>query len=80
MKVADNAEVRQADGSIYFRANLDTYGGNSGSGVWLESTHELVGILVRAERTSNFSRFRRPAGSNAESQSTTVARKESAKT
>lgn len=47
MKIANNAEVRDASSAVYFRTNLDTYGGNSGSGVWLEDSHELVGILVR---------------------------------
>ncbi len=33
----------------YFTANLDTFGGNSGSGVFLEETGELVGILVNGD-------------------------------
>ena len=37
-----------ADG--YFVANLDTYGGNSGSPVFNSDTHEVEGILVRGER------------------------------
>lgn len=45
-KVADGAEVRSQHGS-YFKANLDTYGGNSGSAVFNAATHEVVGILVR---------------------------------
>jgi hypothetical protein len=47
MKVADNAIVGDSSNSVYFTTNLDTYGGNSGSGVWLADSHELVGILVR---------------------------------
>jgi hypothetical protein len=46
MKVANNAVVLSSR-DVFFVTNLDTYGGNSGSGVWLEDTHELVGILVR---------------------------------
>ena len=33
----------------YFVANTDTFGGNSGSGVYLQDTGELAGILVRGE-------------------------------
>jgi V8-like Glu-specific endopeptidase len=41
--VRDNAEAR------YFVANLDTYGGNSGSAVYNSSDHTVEGILVRGE-------------------------------
>jgi hypothetical protein len=47
-KIADNAaviDIRRGD--TYFMANLDTYGGNSGSGVFSAETGLLVGILVR---------------------------------
>jgi hypothetical protein len=47
-KIADNAEVvniRKED--PYFEATLDTYGGNSGSGVFSARTGLLVGILAR---------------------------------
>lgn len=39
----------RGDDLDFFRASLDTFGGNSGSGVFLE-TGELVGLLVRGER------------------------------
>src|SRR5690606_6853870 len=45
-KITDNAVVRSQKGA-YFVANLDTYGGNSGSAVFNENTLEVVGILVR---------------------------------
>ncbi|MGZ3772089.1 MAG: trypsin-like serine peptidase [Pseudobdellovibrionaceae bacterium] len=48
-KIADGARVRTQKGS-YFRANLDTYGGNSGSPVFNSKTNEVVGILVRGEQ------------------------------
>ena len=32
---------------MFFNANLDTYGGNSGSAVFNASTGEVEGILVR---------------------------------
>ena len=32
-----------------FTANLDTYGGNSGSPVFNSETHEVEGILVRGD-------------------------------
>ncbi|MBX2842130.1 MAG: serine protease [Flammeovirgaceae bacterium] len=46
IKYAPNAEVLK-NGSTYFRANLDAYGGNSGSPVFDEATNQVVGILVR---------------------------------
>lgn len=47
-KVADGAKVR-AQRNGYFVANLDTYGGNSGSAVFNANTLEVVGILVRGD-------------------------------
>lgn len=47
-KVTDGARVRSQKGS-FFTANLDTYGGNSGSAVFNAATNEVVGILVRGE-------------------------------
>ena len=48
-KIAGNAQVRNNDHADYFVANLDTYGGNSGSPVFNAETHEVEGILVRGE-------------------------------
>lgn len=48
-KVASNAGVRRLDNG-FFVANLDTYGGNSGSAVFNANTLEVVGILVRGEQ------------------------------
>jgi len=48
-KVADGANVRDASPSGFFVANLDTYGGNSGSAVFNAVTGEIEGILVRGE-------------------------------
>jgi V8-like Glu-specific endopeptidase len=47
-KIADGARVRSHQGK-YFVANLDTYGGNSGSAVFNVETSEVEGILVRGE-------------------------------
>ncbi|WP_437964160.1 trypsin-like peptidase domain-containing protein [Sorangium sp. So ce260] len=47
LKLADGATVRDGDDPEFFVANLDTFVGNSGSGVFDLATHELVGILVR---------------------------------
>jgi V8-like Glu-specific endopeptidase len=47
-KIADGAKVRSLS-SKYFVANLDTYGGNSGSAVFNVKTSEVEGILVRGE-------------------------------
>ena len=46
-KYAPGANVRDNNRGAYFVANLDTYGGNSGSPVFNSETHEVEGILVR---------------------------------
>jgi Holliday junction resolvase len=48
-KVAGGAVVRDNSPPACFVANLDTYGGNSGSPVFNSDTHEVEGILVRGE-------------------------------
>ena len=47
-KIADGANVRSLS-TKFFVANLDTYGGNSGSAVFNVETEEVEGILVRGE-------------------------------
>ena len=49
LKYAPGAEVRDDTNPAYYVANLDTYGGNSGSGVYEAGTNALAGILVRGE-------------------------------
>ena len=49
MKFADGANVRDNAPADFFVANLDTYGGNSGSPVFNSNTHLVEGILVRGE-------------------------------
>lgn len=49
LKYAPGAIVRDNDEDAFFVANLDTYGGNSGSPVFDEETHQVEGILVRGE-------------------------------
>jgi hypothetical protein len=46
-KVAGGAKVRDNTPTPFFVANLDTYGGNSGSPVFNSETHRVDGILVR---------------------------------
>ena len=48
-KVAGGATVRDASPNGYIVANLDTYGGNSGSAVFNAKTGVIEGILVRGE-------------------------------
>lgn len=48
-KIAAGAKVRSTAPDAYFVANLDTYGGNSGSAVFNAKTMEVEGILVRGE-------------------------------
>jgi V8-like Glu-specific endopeptidase len=47
LKHAGGAKVTSNGPKAYFVANLDTFGGNSGSGVFLKDGHTLVGILIR---------------------------------
>lgn len=47
-KITDGAKVRSLKGK-FFTANLDTYGGNSGSAVFNATTGVVEGILVRGE-------------------------------
>lgn len=47
-KIADGANVRSLS-TKFFVANLDTYGGNSGSAVFNTKTGDVEGILVRGE-------------------------------
>lgn len=47
-KIADGAKVRSLKGE-FFVANLDAFGGNSGSAVINVKTEEVEGILVRGE-------------------------------
>lgn len=49
VKVAGGATVRDPSPKGYFVANLDTYGGNSGSAVFNARTGLVEGILVRGE-------------------------------
>ena len=48
-KIADGAKVRKNDNNFFFVANLDTFGGNSGSAVFNAHTGLVEGILVRGE-------------------------------
>lgn len=48
-KFAGGASVRSNQPDAFFVANLDTFGGNSGSPVFNSETHEVEGILVRGE-------------------------------
>ncbi len=48
-KVAAGANVRKNSNSVFFVANLDTFGGNSGSAVFDSKTGLVEGILVRGE-------------------------------
>lgn len=45
-KITDGAKIRSTN-DVYFVANLDTYGGNSGSAVFNATTGVVEGILVR---------------------------------
>lgn len=50
MKYADDATIESIEaGKPYFLSNLDTYGGNSGSGVFDQNSGTLVGILTRGD-------------------------------
>lgn len=49
LKIAGGASVRTSSETGYFVANLDTFGGNSGSAVFNLRTMQVEGILVRGE-------------------------------
>lgn len=49
IKYAPGATVRHISDPGFFVTNLDTFGGNSGSGVYDEVTNRLIGVLVRGE-------------------------------
>jgi Trypsin-like peptidase domain len=49
-KLAGDARVRNNTHAAYFVANLDTYGGNSGSPVFNGANHQLEGLLVRGQK------------------------------
>ena len=53
-KIADNANVRTNDNEFYFVANLDSFGGNSGSAVFNAHTGMVEGVLVRGENDYNY--------------------------
>ena len=48
-KVEDGGKVRDSSSTGFFVANTDSYGGNSGSGVFNQQSGELEGVLVRGE-------------------------------
>lgn len=62
-KITDGAKVRSLRGK-YFVANLDTYGGNSGSAVFNARTGVVEGILVRGENDYNYDSSRGCRASN----------------
>jgi len=62
-KITDNGVVRSTEAE-YFTANLDTYGGNSGSAVFNQDTLEVVGILVRGESDFTYDRVKKCSVSN----------------
>lgn len=58
-KIAGGAVVHENDNDVFFEANLDTFGGNSGSAVFNATTGEVEGILVRGatDYVMDWSRF-----------------------
>ncbi len=58
IKLAGDAKVRDFSKIGYFTADLDTFGGNSGSPVFNAATNKIEGILVRGDRDFELS----PAG------------------
>jgi len=62
-KVTDQGLVRSVT-PAYFTASMDTYGGNSGSAVFNQSTLEVVGILVRGENDFTYDSQNRCTVSN----------------
>lgn len=48
-KITLNGKIRSLIEERYFKATLDAFSGNSGSAVFDQSTHKIVGVLVRGE-------------------------------
>jgi len=63
-KVAGGAAVRDPDNGGFLVADLDTYGGNSGSAVFNAVTGEIEGILVRGGRDYIYDEKNKCARSN----------------
>lgn len=63
-KIAGDAVVRNNENPIYFVANVDSYGGNSGAPVLDAQSGLLEGILVRGERDYLFDQKRQCLYSN----------------
>ena len=53
-KYAAGASVLDNSAKHFFKSNLDTFGGNSGSAVFNERTNEVEGILVRGAKDYNY--------------------------
>jgi len=49
LKYAPGASVRDESKPGFFVADLDSFGGNSGSGVYDQATKKLIGVLVRGD-------------------------------
>ncbi len=62
-KITDNGVVRSTKPE-FFTANLDTYGGNSGSAVLDQNTLQVVGILVRGESDFVYDRINKCSVTN----------------
>lgn len=48
-KFTVNGKVRSLMNAAYIVASIDSYSGNSGSSVFNQKTHEIIGVLVRGE-------------------------------
>ena len=59
LKYAPGAKVRDNREPHFFTANLDTFGGNSGSGVYDMKTKKLIGVLVRGGVDYVYSKVRK---------------------
>jgi V8-like Glu-specific endopeptidase len=57
-KISDGGSVRSSEQTIYFTANIDTFGGNSGSPVISRNSGKVEGILVRGEEDYDYDRMR----------------------
>ncbi|OUR95443.1 hypothetical protein A9Q84_16555 [Halobacteriovorax marinus] len=62
LKIAGDSVVKVNTNDVYFEADLDTFGGNSGSAVFNATTGEVEGILVRGAK--DYSRVKDEAGNS----------------
>jgi hypothetical protein len=58
LKLSHNGKIKRVS-KRYVRASLDLFKGSSGAPVFIEHTHQLIGIVVQGEQDFYYNRYRR---------------------